>query len=255
MTLLQDIYKAIDFIAPFSSAMDFDNVGLLVGNADKAVRRVMFALDITADTVEEAAGKNVDLIISHHPVIFSPLYSLDDTDVAYQLISKGIAALCCHTNLDIAAEYGVNVALGSKLGLSSVHGAKEYGEGYSVFAGLLEEPMEPLEFVKHVKKSLDTGMVSFHKGSENIQKICFCSGSGGEYLMDARAAGAQAYVTGEMKHHEKLLAKTMDMTVVEAGHYETEVCFADLLGPYLRRQFPDLGFINSVSEKAPMEYI
>ena len=120
MARIRDIYDIIDAVAPFSTALSFDNSGLLVGDGNTQVTRALLALDITPNVVAEAASMNANLIISHHPVIFHPLKTLGPQDVAYQLASKGIAALCCHTNLDLSPVCGVNVALGSKLGLRNL---------------------------------------------------------------------------------------------------------------------------------------
>ena len=122
MARVCDIYDIINAVAPFSTALDFDNVGLLVGDGKTVVTRALLALDITPNVVAEAASMNANLIISHHPVIFHPVKSLGPQDMPYQLASRGIAALCCHTNLDLSPVCGVNVALGSKLGCGTCGG-------------------------------------------------------------------------------------------------------------------------------------
>ena len=131
MARICDIYDIIDAVAPFSTALDVDNSGLLVGDGNTVVTRALLALDSTPAVVEEAASMNANLILAHHPVIFHPLKALGPQDVAYQLASRGIAALCCHTNLDLSPVCGVNVALGSKLGNSgdSVRKKKKPGKG------------------------------------------------------------------------------------------------------------------------------
>ena len=143
MARIRDIYDIIDAVAPFSTALDFDNTGLLVGDGNTVVTRALLALDITPAVVAEAASMNANLILSHHPVIFHPLKSLGPQDVPYQLASRGIAALCCHTNLDLSPVCGVNVALGSKLGLRNVRREDVFGADCVLFSGDLEEPLEP----------------------------------------------------------------------------------------------------------------
>ena len=133
MARIRDIYDIIDAVAPFSTALDFDNAGLLVGDGNTIVTRALLALDITPAVVAEAASMNANLILSHHPVIFHPLKSLGPQDVPYQLASRGIAALCCHTNLDLSPVCGVNVALGSKLGLRNVRREDVFGEDCVLF--------------------------------------------------------------------------------------------------------------------------
>lgn len=255
MTTVRKVYQAIDDVAPFRAAMDYDNVGILVGNPERHVRRVMLCLDITSKVVEEAAGKNVDLILSHHPVIFQPFRSLSDRDIPYMLAQHGIAALCCHTNLDIAPEVGVNAALGRCLKLQHVHGELSCCEGFYTFSGEMVQAMEPRAFAQYVKKRLSAEQIVFHAGKMPVKKVCFCSGAGGDYLSDALESGAQAYITGELKHHEMLEAQRLPITVIAAGHFETEQCFADCLLLYLEKAFPEIGFIHAKAEMPPMEYI
>ncbi len=252
MARIRDIYDIIDAVAPFSTALDFDNSGLLVGDGNTQVTRVLLALDITPVVVAEAAAMNANLILSHHPVIFHPLKSLGPQDVPYQLASKGIAALCCHTNLDLSPVCGVNVALGSKLGLRNLRREDVFGEDCVLFSGDLEEPLDPDAFAALVKERLAAPSVKFVPGDRPVKKVIFCSGAGGEYVHQAACRGADAYLTGEMKHHEELEAAYSRMTCVAAGHYHTEKVFAEFLASYLRKRIPDTAFLLSQAEAAPM---
>ena len=227
MARIRDIYDIIDAVAPFSTALDFDNAGLLVGDGNTIVTRALLALDITPAVVAEAASMNANLILSHHPVIFHPLKSLGPQDVPYQLASRGIAALCCHTNLDLSPVCGVNVALGSKLGLRNVRREDVFGEGCVLFSGDLEEPLEPQAFAALVKEKLSAPAVKFCPGQGKVQRVFFCSGAGGGYVHQAACRGADAYLTGEMKHHEELEAAQSRLTCVAAGHYHTEKVFGE----------------------------
>lgn len=252
MARIRDIYDIIDAVAPFSTALDFDNSGLVVGDGNTQVTRVLLALDITPVVVAEAAAMNANLILSHHPVIFHPLKTLGPQDVPYQLASKGIAALCCHTNLDLSPVCGVNVALGSKLGLRNLRREDVFGEDCVLFSGDLEEPLDPDAFAALVKERLAAPSVKFVPGDRPVKKVIFCSGAGGEYVHQAACRGADAYLTGEMKHHEELEAAYSRMTCVAAGHYHTEKVFAEFLASYLRKRIPDTAFLLSQAEAAPM---
>ena len=120
MASVREIYDFLDQKAPFSLQMDFDNAGFLVGHGEKAVTRIVVALDITEAVAEEAARVGAQLIVSHHPVIFHPVRRLTDDDLTGRLLlsltERGIAAICAHTNLDVA-EGGVNDALARSLEL------------------------------------------------------------------------------------------------------------------------------------------
>lgn len=255
MARICDIYDVIDAVAPFSSAMSFDNVGLLVGDLNAEVSRAVIALDITEAVVEEAASMNANLIISHHPVIFHPIKSLGARGIPYLLASKGIAALCCHTNLDISPVCGVNAALAGKLGLHGIHAEDVFGEEAVLFAGELENELSPQEFALLIKDRLNAGNVKLIAGDRPIKKVFMCSGSGGDGVHFAACRGADAYLTGEMAHHEALDAARTGLTCVVAGHYETEKPFAEFLASYLRKRVPDTAFLLSKAEQAPMQDI
>ena len=252
MARICDIYDIIDAVAPFSTALDFDNSGLLVGDGNTVVTRALLALDITPAVVEEAASINANLILAHHPVIFHPLKALGPQDVAYQLASRGIAALCCHTNLDLSPICGVNVALGSKLGLRSVRREDVFGEECVLYSGELEEPLEPEAFAALVKEKLSAPAVKFCPGDRLVQRVFFCSGAGGENVRLAACRGADAYLTGEMKHHEQLEAARSRLTCVAAGHYETERVFGEFLASYLKKRVPDTAFLLSQADQPPL---
>lgn len=127
MTYIRQIYNFLDSIAPFNTAMDFDNCGLLVGDFDIKVDKVLLSLDISLDVIEEARSLGANLIISHHPVIFKPLKKLCSNSVPYILAKYGISAICAHTNLDMAPE-GVSVCLAKSLLLKNIKPLSIYKE-------------------------------------------------------------------------------------------------------------------------------
>lgn len=239
MTTVGEIYKVIDEIAPFSSALEFDNPGLLVGSAEQTVSTVLLALDITTEAVEEAAEVGAQLIVSHHPVIFHPLRSLSAESAPYQLARRGIAAICVHTNLDMAAEWGVNAALAEALQLSGLSALTKFGEFSETLIGTAQE-RTPVEFAQFVKRQLDRPAVEYCAGSTPVRRVALCSGAGGEFVADAIRAGADAFVTGEIKHHEWLMARESGLTVVCAGHFGTENIVLDRLQKLLQMRFPEL---------------
>lgn len=248
MARICDIYDIINSAAPFESQLAFDNSGLLVGDRATEVSRAVICLDVTREVIAEAAGMNANLIISHHPVIFDPLKSLSSQDPAYLLARNGIAALCCHTNLDISPVCGVNVALANRLGLRSIRPEDAFGEDCVLYSGELEQPMDPEDFARHVKERLGAGAIQLIPGEGSVKRVFLCSGAGGEFAHYAAMRGGDAYLTGEMKHHEALEAKRTGLTCVVAGHYETERVFAEYLAAYLRKRVPDTGFLVSRAE-------
>jgi len=116
---INDILNYFEEFAPCATQMSFDNAGLIVGDKYTAVSRVLVALDITEDVVNEAESLGCELIISHHPVIFAPIKRLSPSSVPYMLAQKGISAVCMHTNLDLGEKFGVNICLADALGVKN----------------------------------------------------------------------------------------------------------------------------------------
>ncbi len=225
------IYDFLNTLAPFATAEDWDNPGLLVGDPNREVQRVLVALDAPADAVDTACAVGADLIITHHPVIFAPLKKLSAHSIPYRLAEKGIALIAAHTNLD-KAQGGVNDTLAAVLGLTDVTVAED---GYTRI-GTLPEELTAKAFATHVAKQLDTAVR--YAGDRSVRTVAVCGGGGGDFIGDCIGL-ADAYVTGEVKHHE-WLATANSINVVEAGHYATEVPVVDTLAQWLEESFPDL---------------
>lgn len=223
MATVGEIYNLIDKIAPFSNSFEFDNVGILVGDATAKVQRVGVCLDITNEVVEKAVENDCDLIVAHHPVIFNKLSSITAESVPFKLIKNGIAAICAHTNLD-SATGGVNDRLAITLGIENAVRLvdENFDEGIEMARIGAIEPKTPLEFINFVKNQLSSPDVRYIEGSKIINRVCVYGGAGNDFILQAKAAGADAFVTSEIKHHQWLEAKDLDITVIDAGHFSTE---------------------------------
>lgn len=232
---IQDIHAFLDQKAPFATAEDWDNPGLLVGDPAAPVTTVVVALDATPAALEAARQAGAELLLTHHPVIFHPLKVLTPAHIPYQAAAAGIAVLSAHTNLDKAAG-GVNDTLAARLGLTDVHPGPD---GMSRI-GVLPEQTDARRFAAAVGEALHTAVRV--NGSRPVRRVAVCGGSGGEFL-PALAAEADAYVTGEARHHEWLLAEQRGLTLLEAGHYATEVPVVDTLCRWLTDAFPGLSVI------------
>ena len=242
MTKVLDIINFTETFAPLNTQCEWDNSGLLVGNKDTEVKKVLLCLDITHAVVEEAKNLGCELIISHHPVIFSPLSHIDTHDVCYHLIRENIAALCLHTNLDRAQNIGVNVELAKALSLQN---PTLYPEEF-LCVGELTHEMNSDEFASFVKEALNCRGVRYTK-KDKIKKVAVSSGGGGEAVFLKNKYDFDALVTGEIKHHLFLFASENELCAVEAGHFNTEdVVIAELV-KNLAEKFPQLSFTKSVS--------
>ncbi len=245
MSRLKDILSFTESFAPLSLAESWDNPGILVGNENIEIKKALLSLDITNDVVNEAKQKNCRLIISHHPVIFRPLSSIDTGDAVYNLIHSDICALCLHTNLDRADE-GVNTALADALSLTD----REYHLDDFIITGKLERDLSAKEFAQYIKDRLHAGTVRYtDKGS--VSTVAVSSGGGGEGIFCASKYGFDAFVSGEIKHHEFIYANEKDICAFEAGHYATEIVVLEPFREKLQKEFPDILFEISTDEKDP----
>lgn len=241
---LSNIVAFAQQIAPFETAAEWDNVGLLVGSPEWEVDRVLLALDITPEIVEEAQKKSAGLIVSHHPVIFSPLHTLHPDSTAYRLAKHDIAALCLHTDLD-RAEEGVNTALGAALGLKNT---TLYPDDF-LLVGEPHNPCSAEEYAAFIKEKLHAPSVRFTEGK--VTRVAVSSGGGGEGVALAATYGFDAFVTGELKHHQYLYAKQHHIAAFDAGHFSTEDVVIVPLKEMFSAAFPTVEFIISEKNVCP----
>ncbi len=229
-----DIYNFIDSFAPFSTAMDFDNVGLLVGDINKPVNKILVSLDITDGAIEEAVIIGAELIVSHHPVIFNPIKTVLADSVVYSLCKNGISAICAHTNLD-AASGGVNDVLCEITGLKNVEDWPPENIGRIGFTDT-----DINNFANSVAKALGISSVNVVDCGNRVKKVAVMGGSGGGDIDYAVAIGADTLLTGEMKHSQYVSAKNKGINVVVAGHFNTEYIVVPPLVKRISSQFPSL---------------
>jgi dinuclear metal center YbgI/SA1388 family protein len=244
-----DIYNWIDSFAPWSSKMEGDNVGLIVGSMDSDVTKIGTCLDITAKTIAEAEKLGCDLILSHHPVIFGGIKSLDTKSPVYLLAQSGISALCAHTNLD-AALGGVNCGLAEILGLSDIKPLEGSSDPALARIGKLKKPVSARSFAQFAAKALHTS-VRLKDSGKPVETVAVCGGAASDYIALAESAGADLYLTSEIKQHEWIAAS---ISVIDGGHYPTESAFLPMFTEKIVRQFP-LIEVTRLNESAPYECI
>ena len=236
--ILKDLMNTMETIAPKALAEEWDNVGLLVGDAGCEINTVVVVLDATASAIRFAKEQGAQVIVSHHPLIFSPVRAIQAPSALYTLATSGIACFAAHTNLDAAAG-GVNDALAAVIGLENVREA--FGGIGRV--GELAEELTPAAFAQLAGRALGT-KVQVKEGAKAIRTVALVGGAGGDFIADCEA---DAYLTGEIKHHEWLEIPE-DLTVVAAGHYATEVVVVEPLAARLQELCPALRVIPYIGE-------
>ncbi len=237
------VQNLLDFLCncfPLNLALTFDNVGLLVGDADSEINGVLVTLDCTKKAIEKAKENGINLIVTHHPVIFEPLKQINSGDIVYSLIKNNISVISLHTNLD-TADGGVNDALATVLGLINVEKVI-CEDGFTIRKGELPKALSADEFAKYISQKLKTSVK--YCGENEIKSVAVCSGSGGEFLELATAVGANALVTSECKHHQFLLAAEKGVFLADAGHFHTEDIIIEPLANLIKENFKDLAVLT-----------
>ena len=252
MTTVSEILEFFESFAPVGTAMDFDNVGLLIGDKSAEVSRALLTLDITAETVDEAAALGCELIISHHPVIFQPLKRINTRDAAYMLANRGISAVCMHTNLDLSEEFGVNTALADALGVKNL---RRSAVGECLFIGELEERTDILSFAQSAKAALGCEGLRYTDAKPAVKTVAVSSGAGGSEIFAAAEEGADVLVTGEIKHHEINAANALGVDVIDAGHFKSEDIVIFPLKKRLEASFSDIVFTKSKVYTDKVKYL
>lgn len=244
MAKVKDFYGYLNSIAPFETQEDWDNSGMLVGDMDAEVKKVAVVLDITHEEIKKAKAIGADLIISHHPVIFNPIKSVTKGSVPYELVASSINALCCHTPLDIA-DGGTNDSLAELLGIDVTR-----TEDPILRLGTVE-PTTAENLAGKIAKTLNT-KVRYADAGRKIEKIAICTGAGCSLI---EAAGEiDAFITGDASHHNFLDCIQAGITLIAAGHYETEIVVVPVLVKKLQAQFPDIEIID-IKQENPIKFI
>ncbi len=236
---LQDIVSKIEQIYPLTDKLfDSDNIGLQVGNIDAEIRKVLVTLDMTPETLDEALYNDVDLVIAHHPFIFNGLKSvkLDDYfgSVIAKLLQNDIALYVIHTNYD-NSENGMGYHLLQHLGVKDI----SFVESSPLVHGEFANKLTHEQFVSLIKTKYKLDHVRF-SGSEidDIKRIGIIGGSGfdEQSVINASKYKLDAYVSGDMKYKDALLAKTLNLNVYDVGHYVENIGFEYLVN-ILKKEF------------------
>lgn len=258
MTTAEEIYQAIEAFAPVSLADSWDNVGFLVGDKTATVTRVICSLDATEDVIDEAIAEGAELIVAHHPLIFTSLSKVVEDDITGRAVRKAIrhdiAIICMHTNAD-CADGGVNDALAARLGLSEVQclGASENGLLGRV--GNLEQEMDVQEFAAFVRDRLNAGGVRFCVGRNPIRRVAVGGGACGKFMDFAIKERAQAFVIGDCSYDLMQRAEALGLTLVDAGHFPTETPIAEVFAEKITAQFPQVQAISSKNHRDCIHFI
>lgn len=248
--IIKDIYQFLDSIYPFNYTDSIDNTGLLIGNMDASVERIMLALDITHSIIDEAIEKKINLIITHHPVIFHKIGKIEGGSIVARLVKQEINVISAHTNADMAVG-GISDIMLEMLGFDNTKCIIEpvYGEiGYGRI-GISYKEFSPEELADYTKRIFGTAHLRYVSGGKPIKKIAVSSGSSGSLYEKAAKLGADAYITGDVKWDQFVGAVNMGFTLIDAGHFETENIILSVMKEQLQNKFENIQIVIAQNNK------
>ena len=239
-----EIYSYLDEIAPFSSQDKTDNAGLLFGDYNAKVTKILVCLDVTSKVITEAVEKKIDLIISHHPLTYPPVLKID------------VNLIAAHTNFDIAIG-GIADLMLARLGFTKsetvILPINPDGSGYGRIVEL-STPTFAKELAEKCKTAFNCTTVRYVNSNKPLLKIGVTSGSAEESVEAALNAGCDAFICGEVAHDRMLFATDYGLTLIEAGHFHTEDIFCENLVKKLRLKFSEIEIEKSTNSIDVCDY-
>ncbi len=244
---LKDIIKLLEEHFPPYLAEEWDNSGLIVGDEESEIRRIMTALDATEEVIDKAAGEECGLIVTHHPMIFSGIKSVRNSDFTGRRIIKaiknGISIYSIHTNYDSARMGDINA---KQLRLKNIEALDAYDPGDLYGFGIgkigdLEEEMTLGEYAGILKDEFRLkGIRVYGDTGRHVKRVAVCSGAGKSYIDDALSKGADVMVTGDVDYHTATDSVMKGIAVIDGGHYGTEYVFIQDMYEFFGTYAPEL---------------
>ena len=259
---IKEVVSALERFAPLPLQEGFDNAGLQVGLTEAEVSGALLCLDVTSAIVDEAVERGCNLIVSHHPLIFRPLKRIVGADDVQRAVAKAIkndvVIVSMHTNMD-NAKGGVNFKIAEKMQLTGVRFfAPKQVDGIECGSGVIGELPEPMaadDFVVMLKKAFDVESLQCNQLLRRpIQSVAICGGAGSFLLPDAIAAGADAFVTGEMHYHE-YFAHEQEIQIAVMGHYQSEQYTSEIFKSIIEEQCPGVQTYITSQNTNPIIYL
>ena len=277
---IEELLGILDELAPRTEQLGWDNSGLLIGHRDREVRKIYLAVDATEEVIRHAREFGADVLLTHHPLIFTKLSRVSDEDFVgrrvLELAEAGIALIAMHTNFDI---HGMREAIDTKLGLhttgmvgdeagpdDALAGSAGTCDALAGSAGTcgvevlddedrigsiaeLRKAVRLDDYAKFVRDAFGLeGVRVFGDGTTSIRRVAVCGGSGKSEIETAIRKGADLLVTGDIDHHSGLDALEQGLCIIDAGHYGLEHVFMDYMRAYLKENAPGIA-----SEMEPLK--
>ena len=252
-----EIIQIVEQEFPLKYAESWDNTGFQVGNREKEISHIYVAVDVTDETIEEAIRLGADMIITHHPMIFSPLSSVTTDTIngrrVLRMIEHGICYMSTHTNYDSCRMADLAA---DRLELTDCEVLEEIADGMGIGkVGHLPKEMTLKECALYVKEKFHIPSVRFFgNGEQKVKFAAICPGSGKSLVKDCHAKGAEVYITGDIDHHTGIDQADESLPIIDAGHYGIEHIYIEDMYQFLCRQCPQIK-ISKADVKHPFEVV
>lgn len=241
-----DIIEVFEEWVPKELIDSWDNTGFQIGNPDTEIRKILIALDLDDGVLDKAIEDDFQMIITHHPVIFKPLTNLTTMNypasIIYRAIKNDIVVYNAHSNLDLV-EGGVNDILAQVLGVKDtsplstiiIEDSQKNRIGYGRIGYV--ERIKFTDYLDLIKTNLDASHLLIYGDTKDfVEKIAICGGSGSDFIMDAYKQGADVYITGDIKYHDAQFGQQLGLTIIDAGHFNTEKIILPTIKDYLNQK-------------------
>lgn len=258
---ISQITEVIERFAPLGWQESYDNAGLIVGRPDDEVHKALLAVDVTEEVLDEAEAEGCDIVLTHHPIIFHALKRFNSADPVQRCVERAIrsriALYACHTNLDSAPE-GMSWRLAEILGVGNlgVLQPSEAGEGVGFgVVGELSESIDTVEFMQFIRRKLGVKVVRYSDTATSaVRRVAVCTGAGASLIGEARRAGADIYITADLKYNDFMTPDKV-LTVADIGHFESEYCAIELLFDILSKNLCTFAVRKSERSRNPVNYL
>ncbi|SEA92951.1 dinuclear metal center protein, YbgI/SA1388 family [Alistipes timonensis JC136] len=258
---ISQITEVIERFAPLGWQESYDNAGLIVGRPDDEVHKALLAVDVTEEVLDEAEAEGCDIVLTHHPIIFHALKRFNSADPVQRCVERAIrsriALYACHTNLDSAPE-GMSWRLAEILGVGNlgVLQPSEAGEGVGFgVVGELSESVDTVEFMQFIRRKLGVKVVRYSDTATSaVRRVAVCTGAGASLIGEARRAGADIYITADLKYNDFMTPDKV-LTVADIGHFESEYCAIELLFDILSKNLCTFAVRKSERSRNPVNYL
>lgn len=236
------LIEAFEGLAPLSFQEEWDNCGLLIGSAKKEIKKVYIALDATDEVIEDAIAKEVDVLLTHHPLIFKGLKSITDEEMigrrVMKLLTHNMTYYAMHTNFDVAVMADL-AADYLKLTNQEILDRTQECHGIGKI-GFLPYEMDLSQLCEYIKDAFELENVKVFGQKEKIKKVVIMPGSGKSYIKNAIQVNADVMITGDIDHHTGIDAVAEGLVVIDASHYGIEHIFVNYMKEFIEDKFSEI---------------